>query len=160
MKKSSLQKHSFTLIELSVVIAIILLISGVAVYAVARIPAGVIMGSNVAKIESLMVTAQAQSSLQGVQKTLNYFDEEKKFVIEGVGSKQGGTGDSAGNSFTLDEKMNIEFPDFEGEEVQYNFFPDGSASGPDMMLSIKGHKRLISVSPLTGIVFVKDLSDE
>ena len=69
------QQH-FTLIEIIVVIAIIMLIAGVSIFSISRMPAGVIMTNTVAQIEKLMVTAQSQSAFQGKQINI-YFDNEK-----------------------------------------------------------------------------------
>ena len=114
-----------------------------------------------------MVTAETQASLQGKQKNINFDVEKNIFYItepksdqekEGVqNSDESVSSGSSDNSFAVQETVKIEFPDYEEETVEYRFFPDGSASGPDILLTLKEHKRLIHLSPLTGIVTVTEI---
>jgi len=163
----NVRQQNFTLIEIIVVIAIIMLIAGVSIFSISRMPAGIIMTNTVAKIEKLMVTAQSQAAFQGKQINVNFDDEEKIFYI----APPGYDADDENNTviynkgskkdvFAIDKNIEVTFPDFYEEKVQYMFFSDGSASGPNMILSLKGQKRQMHISPLTGIVFIKNMSND
>lgn len=166
-KQKWLSQQNFTLIELIFVISIMMLIVGLSLVSFVRMPAGVVLTNTTAKLEQLMVTAETQASLQGIQRNITFDTEKKIFYItapksdqeneEGQDSEQSLPALSSDNSFVVTETVEIEFPDYEEEIVEYRFFPDGSASGPDMLLTLEDHKRLIYLSPLTGVVTVTEL---
>ena len=159
-------RSNFTLIEIIFVISIIMLVSGLSFAFLSRTPAGVVITNTTAKLEKLMVTAETQASLQGIQRNIIFDTEKKIFYItdpksdlekeESVGDESTPAG-SSDTSFTVSENVKMEFLDCNEEVVEYCFFPDGSASGPDILLTLKNHKRLIHLSPLTGIVTTTEI---
>lgn len=162
-------RKRFTLIEMIIVIAIIMLITGVAITMLVRKPATVILANTSSQIEKVLTEASIQASLQGKQKIVNFdmgnktlsigdFNPKDDFNLPPEESNQISV--TSENQVRLPQDVEVEFPDFNEEQVFFSFFPDGSASGPDMRISLKGHIRLISVSHLTGIVKIKNDDEE
>ena len=160
-------RRNFTLIEIIFVISIVMLVAGLCFAYLVRMPSGVVLTNTTANLEQLMVTAETQASLQGKQKNINFDVEKKIFYItepksdqekeEVQDSDKSVPSASSDSSFLVPEMVEVEFPDYEEETVEYRFFPDGSASGPDMLLTLKEHKRSMHLSPLTGIVTVTEM---
>ena len=151
------------------VIAIIMLITSLAIVMLVRKPKVVILANTSSQIEKLLTTAGIQSALQGEQKIVNFDMESKTLGIGNVSeyddfnvlpSEMNEMPAASENQLQLPPDMEVEFPDFTEEKIQYSFFPDGSASGPLMRISYQGHVRLISVSRLTGIVTIKNDDEE
>ena len=145
--------------------------SGLVFAYMGHMPAGLVLGSATGKVEQLMMTAQMQASLQGVQKDV-VFDFDKKTLFITVPSEDPqdleapDTAEEApdkpklkGNSYKIPETIEVTFPDFLENIAVFKFFPDGSASGPEMHLTIKGHIMSITVSQLTGIVMSKEIEE-
>lgn len=163
------KKRFFTLVEMIVVIGIIMLLSGVSIAILVRRPARVILANTASKIEKVLFTAGNQASLQGVQKNVS-FDLGSKVLTIGDIKVQDDFSNTepvvdqkpkdTKNQIKIPKDIEVTFPDFEEEEIQYRFFPDGSASGPKMLLTLEGHNSLIAVSPLTGIVTIKNDLEE
>jgi len=180
MKKNNIiaEKKYFTLIEMMIVVGLIAIVLGISLALMNKTPARLVIVNTAAAIEQKMTIAQTQSSLQGIQKTL-IFDKDRKVLFFSTARPEDGnkyedsqaatpqTPEPSSNNvistksyIVLPASVEITFPDFDEDKIAYNFYPDSSASGPDMMLSIKGHQLLISVSPLTGIAITKEINNE
>ena len=81
-------------------------------------------------------------------------------IAASVHSHMPETAKSKDNIYTIPENITVEIPDFSEEKAVYSFFPDGSASGPEMLLIIKGHKMSITISQLTGLVMTKETTED
>ena len=163
---------NFTLLEMIMVISIIMVVTGLSFAYMGRMPAGLVMSKSVTDIEKLMTTAQLQATLQGKQKDVvldtvnkvlfitdpveNIDDLEmpSQFSPTRVASK------NKSESYKIPVDIAVEVTDFDEERAVYSFFADGSASGPEMVLELKGHLRAINVSQLTGLIIIKDISEE
>jgi Tfp pilus assembly protein FimT len=172
LRKNS-RKSFFTLLEMIMVIAIIMLIAGLSFAYMGRMPAGLILTSTTGKVEQLLMSAHMQASLQGVQKVV-VFDFEKNTLFVTDPSEEDQELEAApdaiedapenlklkGDIYRIPKNIEVEFPDYLEDIAVYSFFPDGSASGPEMHLTIKGHTMSITVSQLTGIVITKEIEED
>ena len=170
--------NCFTLIEILVVVGLIVIVLGVSIAFMNRTPARLVVVNTAAAVEQKMTLAQTQASLQGVQKTLIYNPEKKILFFSASNPDDDNEFNPAdqeppqapepsANSVivtktyvVIPESVEVSFPDFDENFIVYNFYPDSSASGPDMLLSLKGHELLISVSPLTGIATTREIENE
>lgn len=174
MKKN----NDFTLIEILVVVGLIVIVLGVSIAFMNRTPARLVVVNTAAAIEQKMTLAQTQASLQGIQKTLIYNSEKKMLFFstskpeddnefnpadqpppQGPEPSENGVIVSK-NYIVIPKSIEVSFPDFDENLVVYNFYPDSAASGPDMLLTLKGHELLIAVSPLTGIATTREIDNE
>jgi prepilin-type N-terminal cleavage/methylation domain-containing protein len=174
----SLTLRAFTLIELLVVIGIIVVILGIGISIFNHTPARLIVNNIAAAIEKKMTLAQTQSSLQGIQKTLIFNKERNLLYFSNSKPDDDNSYEAATENppdtpeplkrsliqtntyLLLPSEVKVDFPDDDENSIIYNFYPDNSAAGPDMIISMKAHEILLSVSPLTGIVFTKVIDDD
>ena len=159
----------FTLLEVILVISIVMVVTAIAFAYVVNTPAGLSLQSAAGKIEELLTSAQLQASLRGTQRNVIFdldnrvcfisdpFDESQALPVRN-GEESGK--DSSGSQFTIPESVDVEFPNFKGDRIQFCFYPDGSASGPEMNIFTKGRKMSLTVSQLTGIVLTKEIASE
>ncbi|MBN1863810.1 MAG: hypothetical protein JW808_02795 [Victivallales bacterium] len=162
----------FTLIETLVVLAIATIITGGALAYMLRSPSSLVLSNAAAALEQLMLTAQSQASLRGVARSLKLDAEQNIFSIddlndEGMPKEHTELDHTADDMpptqidmLRLDSDIVLEFPDLQERSMQYIFFPDGSASGPELTLSLKNHRRRIRVSRLTGTIHNENITDE
>ena len=142
----------FTLIELVALLAIVLLVTGVVVGNVGRIPTFLSLESTVQKIQYLFSKASMMAVAQGRTVTVSYEPGGKAFSISPSGSSDDGGFSGKFLSEKIPEAVNVEF---DSEEPAYIFFPDGSGSGTSFSLTLKGHSFRIRISGLTGIAIVE-----
>lgn len=162
------RQANFTLIEIIIVVSIIVVISGLTFSVIGRMPAGIVISNNAAQIDKILTSASARATLQGKLKNVVFDREKQKLFLTDkddpdlLAPESGGkkTPKGSKDSFYIDKSIEVEFPDFAEGKVKYQFFPDGSASGPDMVIRLKEHNRLISVSPLTGITTIKEIEED
>ena len=146
--------NAFTLIELVALLAIVLLVTGVVVGNVGRIPTFISLENTVQKIQYLFSKASMMAMAQGKSVNVSYEPGGKVFSISASGSS--GDGEFSGKflSEKIPEAVNVEF---DSETPSYIFFPDGSGSGTSFTLTLKGHAFRIRISSLTGIAIVEKL---
>ena len=63
---------------------------------------------------------------------------------------------SKSDKCVLPHNVLVELSDREDDAPVFRFFPDGSAAGGKMRISLKGHVIVITVSQLTGIVSINE----
>lgn len=170
MKKINKNFHRFfTLIEVILVLSIVMIVTAISFAYVARTPSGLFLSSTSAQIEELMMSAQNQASLRGTQRNVVYNSEKKILYISdpvanpdevNIDMIESDTPNSSQGKFSLPESVKIEFPNFNEDKIEYRFFPDGSASGPQMYIITKGKTMSLNVSQLTGIVILNEIETE
>jgi len=151
----------FTLLEMIAVIVIILVIVGVVVPRAGRIPAFISLDRNAGQLQELLQDAGFQAQIRGEEIKVLYDREKQLFRL------------SSGNNskYTIErtqceilKPILVRFPqleeDYEETEIMYYFFADGTASGPEILLTFKGHKKILGVSPLTGLIYARNIYDE
>jgi type II secretory pathway pseudopilin PulG len=163
---------NFTLLEMIVVISIIMVVTGLSFAYMGRMPAGLVIAKSVTDIEKLMTTAHLQATLQGKQKDVVLDTVNKTLFItnpvENIDDLEiplqfPSTRKASKNkseSYNIPKDISVEVTDLDEERAIYSFFADGSASGPEMIFELKGHLRAINVSQLTGLIIIKDVSEE
>jgi len=174
----------FTLIEFVVVFAVMILLMGFVFLNVGRIPTFITLEDCVSGIKKVFDEASTQSVVQGRLIMILYSVDGKTFYITEMVSSEDGTAaalqtsttsdvkpqpavqDFTGSnhlSYTLPESAKIEFPDDKKTaelEKEFFFYPDGTGSGLDMILTFKGHKVKLRMSRLTGVLTRIEIKDD
>ena len=146
----------FTLIELIALLAIVLLVTGVVVGNVGRIPTFLSLESTVQKIQYLFSKASMMAMAQGKSVTVSYEPGQKVFSISSSVSLADREFSGKFLSEKIPEAVNVEF---DSEDPTYIFFPDGSGSGTSFILTLKGHSFRIRISGLTGVAIVEKINE-
>ncbi len=142
-------KKPFSLIELIAVVAILLLIAGVATLNVDRFPSFINLKNETESLQLLLIKAARQATLQNKSINVIYIENEKLFKI---------LTESKRNQKDLQYFIpnNIEI-DIQKNEQLFQFFPDGSAYGPKITLTADEESFEISFSPLTGQSYITEV---
>lgn len=148
-------RAGFTLIELIALLAIVLLVTGVVVGNVGRIPVFLSLENTVHKVQYLFSKASMMAMAQGKSVTVSYAPEGKVFCISSASSSEEAEFSGKFLSERIPEAVNIEF---ESENPSYIFFPDGTGSGTSFSLTLKGHVYRIRISGLTGVSIVEKMN--
>ncbi len=176
MKNLIKHKHkfssiNFTLIEIVAVLAVIMILSGI-VLANLRLPVFASLDKTTKSVRKIFSDAQMKTSLQGKEIQVVYDAEKKEFRItypsadeeETVSEFETFNEESVQSNprltLRIPNDIEVEFPDYEEEIIQYRFFPDGSASGPEMNLTLKGRTMIVGVSRLTGLAYSREEEEE
>jgi type II secretory pathway pseudopilin PulG len=149
-------RNVFTLIELVALLAIMLLVTGVVVSNVGRIPTFLSLETTVQKIQYLFSKASMMAMAQGKTVTVAYEPGQKSFSISSPGSSADGEFSGKFLSENVPGAVSVEF---DSESPSYVFFPDGTGSGTPFSLSLKGHSFRIRISGLTGLAIVEKLNE-
>ncbi len=150
----------FTLMEFIVVIMVISMVVGLVIANVGDQPAHLMIEKTIVEIEALAKEASNRAILQGKKIEVEYKIDERKFEIPSKDDSYAAQVISDDFSVCqLPEDCTLELED--GVElfsdtgmVKFIFFPDGAGSGPEFYLKLKGHSRLLFISPLTGMLNV------
>jgi len=165
-KKENRILLQFTLIEIVTVLAIVMIVSGI-VLANMKLPVFATLDETTKKIRRIFTEASTQTALQGKPISVAYNSEKKEFLLypseeeedqnfslEALTEKS-----RKGNPLYIQrvpEDIEVEFPDYKEEEVVYHFFPDGSASGPELTLTLKKRIIIVGISRLTGLAYSRE----
>ena len=162
---------AFTLIEVMVVLAIVMLLVGISFNFIGRLPSGLLLRSTAAGVDDLLASAQNRALFQGKRIDVS-FDPEGKILSIGKVVSTGqvkstvegkATFDSIkrlkGDKYVIPPDIEVEYPDYADDAPVFRFFPDGTAAGGEMRISIKKNTISITVSQLTGIVLIKEEED-
>ncbi len=147
--------NKFTLLELVCVLTISLLVIGIVIGRVGKTPAFISLDNCVNRIQGVLSEASNQAVINGKKITILYskgqfFPENNKYSSSSSFSKKYLT-------YTLPEKVEINFPKLEdNENISFIFFPDGSASAPEIHINYKKHSAIIKISKLTGIASISN----
>ncbi|MFA6568566.1 MAG: hypothetical protein WCS96_10165 [Victivallales bacterium] len=148
-------RNGFTLVELIAILAIVLLVTGVVVGNVGRIPVFLSLENTVHKIQYLFSRASIMAMAQGKSVTVSYEPGQKVFSIGTEGSSADGEFGGKFLSEKIPEAVNVEF---DSENPAYIFFPDGSGSGASFSVTLKGHAFRVRISGLTGMAIVEKVN--
>ncbi len=160
--------HFFTLTELIAVLAIMLVVGGLAVGQLGRIPAFASLEKSVSEVERLFSYASSLAVTRGRTVGVEYSADNREFrLTEPVKEEDS---DSATRKYLndkygtaiLDSGIELALQTVEGQEKNTGFlcFPDGSSSGPTMKFTLKKHTMKVRVSPLTGAVVREEVNND
>ena len=153
--------------EVAVVLAIMAIVGTVAFVAFGKKPTFVVIDDAANNIEAVLLQGSIESLAQGKLVSVTYSREKKLISVQNSSDEE--------DSFPMEEKAaskysSYELPEDENFEVEFssnlkddpcfNFFPDGTANGPELVLKYKGHIYSLSVSPLTGMAIKNYTAEE
>ncbi len=154
------------------------LIMGVVAFSIGKIPTFLTLQDCVTGIQQVFDEASTQSIVQGQLVTIDYSAEGKSFNISGGAAPSPDAGSTSGEapperpkdftgsnhlSYALPESAKIEFPsDLQGitQDKKFYFYADGTGSGSDIILTLKGHKVMLRLSKLTGALTKIEVPDD
>lgn len=143
------KRSKFTLLELVCVIAISALLIGFVVGRIGKLPAFLTFKNALYQITELMDQASDRSEFTGEKVVILYengsFSPENK-SLNRTGSRL---------SFSIPSFIRVYFKDNNSLRKKFIFFPDGTAVGPEMFFSYKGHEAKLTISSLTGMPILK-----
>ena len=164
--KVKIRYFNFTLIEIVTVLAIAILISGI-VLANLNLPIFASLDDTTKRVRQIFTEATTQTALQGVEIVVAYNSAQHKlllypaseendpdFSVEAL-MEQSRIGSSQ-YILKIPSTIEVKFPDYKEEDAKYRFFPDGSASGPEMALTLKGKTNIVGISRLTGVAYSRE----
>jgi len=162
----------FTLIEIVMVLSVIMILSGI-VLASLKTPVFATLDKTVKSVQSVLSDANRQAFLQGKLIIVVFDSGKREFRLmppEYAELESGDTGENSDKEEELLPKsicrippgIEIKFPDIKNrnEKIEYEFFPDGEAYGPEMKLSMKERGITVGISFLTGMTYVRDEEEE
>lgn len=138
------------MIELMVVMAIILLISSVAVSRLGKMPSFASQEKTVLEIERFFAQASRVAAIRGKSLFVDYHPQERYFQLN-----DSAVNDFSGNRdylaaqtyrYELPEGMTLPFE----EITSFTCHPSGIVSGPDIRLLADERVMVLKFSPLTG----------
>jgi len=166
LKKEDRFSAEFTLIEIVTVLAIVMIVSGI-VLANLKLPVFASLDETTKRVRRIFTEASTQTALQGKEIVVAYNLEKKEFLLypaedenksnfslEALSDKS-----NRGNPLHIQRipaNIEVDFPDYDEDDVKYRFFPDGSASGPELTLTLKERKIIVGISRLTGLAYSRD----
>ena len=154
-----------------VVLAIVMLLVGISFNFIGRLPAGLLLQSTAASVDDLLASARNRALFQGKRIDLSFNPESHTLSLGAVVADESGefktkestTFDSIkrrkGDKYVIPSDVKVEFSDRVDDAPVFRFFPDGTAAGGEMRISIKERVIVITVSQLTGIVSIKEDED-
>ena len=156
-------KFYFSLLELMLVLAIMMLISGIVISQFGRLPTAAMLQNSAAQIKTLFAIAEFRAVTSGTKQTVIYSSAQRTFIIKDhrIALKT----QLKKNTFTLPDGIVVDFQksnslnnaiQFNENNFQPEFtcFPDGLIAGPDIKLQLRKHQLKLHFSPLTGTITV------
>ena len=139
----------FTVLEMLVVLAILAMMSALALPAFRRVPDAVVLKTATGEILSALKSTRATAIARNTQTTFVFDKERRTFLPSGA------------PAVTLPPTVQMEMKTADFKEAgsgsrRILFFPDGSSTGGDMRLTIGSRSMAICISWLTGIARADD----
>ena len=152
----------FTLPEVVAVILIIGLMAAVAVPMLRKASPSYQIEQSAAEFERFCSRVRYQAAENGGDRSVFFKAASRTFFMKNPDSEENGVPEDAMFKWVLPEDFETDesvFPDPSGEDVEIvRFFPDGGASGVrNITLRCGSFSKVISVSPLTGFLSVRDV---
>lgn len=158
------QVSHFSLVELVAVISIIIIVTGLVVSNLGRLPAFASLNNNAEAIRELFTTARTRAVATGKDQKIIYNRESRVFSLKESAdpTEDDATTDKVAASFTLPDAIKIEFRNQEDnrDDLEFTCYADGSIGTPDMILTLRKHKVKLYSSKLTGQMFIEQVKDE
>ena len=132
----------FTLVELMVVLAIILLVAGIAVGRLGVAPVSASREKTLLELESFFARAARSAAVRGTPLTVVYHPAERLFECRERREAAAGTN----CRFQLPEELPAAF----ATETRFICRPDGTTAGPEIRIAAGDRIEVFRFPPLTG----------
>lgn len=153
----------FTLLETVAVLAILAVVLGLALPAIGRIPVFLTLEGSAHPVQALLQDAGIQALHRGQEVTVKVAKDVEADSLTFTLSGGGGGGiysPPQSGAVTVGPPVAVSFPELaEGDDVAYVFHPGGTATGPEMRLTLRGRVLILGVSPLTGLVYRREAEE-
>lgn len=154
-KENSHRAYGFTLIELIIVLAIVAVTAAVSIPRLGAIFEAKSFRQMVNKAIVFLRDARVDALSTGKKVSVVVDLKEGKFIRS---SPEGADGDERNLQMPDGVEIGVELEDkFGDEDVEFTFYPNGTASGPRLLLkdSDKGKNAIIYLEPLAGLIRCK-----
>ncbi len=132
------------------------MVIGVVIGRVGKTPAFISLDNCVNKIQGVLSEASNQAVINGKKIIIQY--NNRRFSPENTKYLKTNSVFKKYITYTLPETVTVDFPNSEDDSnISFIFFPDGSASAPEMHLNLKKHSATVKISKLTGMINVSYL---
>jgi hypothetical protein len=143
-----------------------MIISGI-VLANLKLPVFASLDETTKRIRRIFTEASTQNALQGKEIVVAYNPEKKEFLLYPAEEEDDpdftleslSDNSKRGNPLHIQripQNIEVDFPDYKDEDIRYHFFPDGSASGPELTLTLQKRKIIVGISRLTGLAYSRE----
>ena len=143
VRRQALSEAGFTLVEMLAVIAVIALATSVAVPLLARPSDGARLDATARDLASALRLTRAAAIARNAELALTIDVDARTYTSAAVGRRQ----------FSPDVAFELKIADAERpgrSRGGIRFFPDGSSTGGDVSLTLRGREARICVNWLTG----------
>jgi len=144
-------RRNFTLLELAVVFSIIMLVIGLTLPRLGKLPSGVTLRNNVDKVRKLFLTGQLRAVATGQEQSIRY--AQSTFALQGA----------SGESVLLPSSVRIAFsaapaaPAGDDDAVMFRVSPGREVCGPGKIIfSLEKHAWAMTFSALTGDIAITE----
>ena len=153
------KRRSFSLIELVVVLAIMGLVTGVAVGRLGKRPVWASREKTLTEVERFFSLAAHLAAVRGRSVTIAFSASEKMFYVnENVENANEQYLSEKYHRLFLPASCEIRF-ETATEDILFSCASDGTCSGPTMILDFENISEILSFSPLTGQLRRKTLGN-
>ena len=165
-KKDFTASAQFTLIEIVMVLSVIMILSGI-VLANLKTPVFASLDKTAKSVQAILSDANRKSFLQGKQVIVVFDNEKREFKL--MPPKYAELDSQCNTTVSEDDILpdsiyripsgiDIQFPEItdKNKKIEYEFFPNGEAYGPEMKLSMKDRSVTVGVSFLTGMTYARE----
>lgn len=157
--------QSFSLIELIAVIAIIMLIAGITVTQLGRLPAFASLKNNAEQLKSLFISAGLRASSTGTPQTVIYSTTSRTFSVQQSSADEKNLlkpqakpaefclSNGIQANFKIHDRLKDSNLDIDSiEDIKFTCYSDGLISGPNIELRLRKQRLQLHISPLTGAI--------
>ena len=144
----AVRKHNFTLLELIVTVMIMALLIGVAVSSLSRTPVFMSLRQIAGDVKLACASMRQTASFQNKTMTVSYDPESRLLTAEDTAIE-----------IPEDMKIVLAGTDITRENEKrelFRLFPDGSGEGQEIELAWGEDKLVLTLSPLTGRILIRN----
>ncbi|MCF6175295.1 MAG: hypothetical protein L3J71_05980 [Victivallaceae bacterium] len=156
------KKRYFSLLELIVVIAIIMLVAGITVSQVGRLPSFASLENNAFQVKALFIAAGLRATSTGTAQTITYSTTSHTFTLDEMTVDDEAmpnkiiefslTNGAQATFYAINDSTIPAAETGNPGDATFTCFPDGLISGPDIELKLRKHRLKMHISPLTGAI--------
>jgi len=147
-KELAFMRRNFTLLELAVVFSILMLVIGLTLPRLGRMPIGISLRNNVDKVRKLFLTGQLRAVATGSEQSIRY--SRNAFTLQG----------STDAPLLLPDSVKITFSaaaSGDDDTVDFRVMPGGEVRGAGrIVFSMEKHAWVMMFSALTGDIAIAE----